>query len=915
MSNSVLPSSTKYQKTQQNVVPPHTGNTVTVTSINNGSSHATSNKRVKVTLACAVCRKKKVKCDGIQPTCSRCNSMGFSCQYSDPPKKRGPPKGQVEIIESRAHRIESLRVGSVSQNNHKTASVTNGASGHDYLDYSLINKQNTTTSSNRLFSSGNNTILHLISGAVDALQTDKWSTPSSPLNHQDTPGSHNIQNDFFMKDDLMINNYQRWISCYFGYFNVFFPVLSQPHFTRQISQQQADPLLIYAVCAIGSKYSDQGQEASHLLFERCQYILRIPRDTTTLSTVQALVILCWYAYLLGNMQLCCDFRQRLNLATNELQLNRDPGSSFGIVAIEMRRRAFWVIFVTDQWLSCCTGVRYLVRQDSWNCQWPQLEDSQLLVIDSKQWKPTSSYNCLNDEETHQSNHQHTNDSSLDYSCHMPDLSTEFALQITAFSEMIKLSCIVYDIYDLRASSSSTISQQQQSTVDRLTDWLLRLPPYLEYGKPTDNSPPSPIARIYHMLYYTVQIMIHHSFGQQSNAMSSSAIYSPLSSEFGPASPTSPSSSLSLSNASGILDINMSRSICTNAANTIIHIAEQMMQYKQQTYLHNTFMTSLTLAASVHWNNTLHSDQNHGISALLNLDKSFHIITNCNCSALQSMELGKLLDRYVFDHCGIRLYDKSREQQLQARTRRTCSSLKRTTNPIDHSVEPEDDNLKPPRKRRTQQRHTTVIQQPLITTYLNEPQSPLTVSRSTSLEGWGNNNDDLLDTRLQSLLYDIQPYSSTLSTTTTTTKTTTTAAAALSTAPSPSSSPPSNRCESEQSVLDPTWFTETNSFLDLFSNASAMTMNTTYSPSSQYHPPYWSPTPPCLTTTQHVHSPMTLHSPTQSPTLSSDSTLQAVVTPVARMSYYMGNESDMDYFKLPSDGPFCPLRPIIWASTI
>jgi hypothetical protein len=65
-------------------------------------------KRVKVTLACTICRKKKVKCDGIQPSCSRCKSIGTTCQYSDPPKKRGPPKGYVEVIENRAHRIESL---------------------------------------------------------------------------------------------------------------------------------------------------------------------------------------------------------------------------------------------------------------------------------------------------------------------------------------------------------------------------------------------------------------------------------------------------------------------------------------------------------------------------------------------------------------------------------------------------------------------------------------------------------------------------------------------------------------------------------------------------------------------------------------------------------------------------------------
>lgn len=65
-------------------------------------------KRLKVTLACVVCRKKKVKCDGVQPACSRCNSMGISCEYTDPPRKRGPPKGYVEVIENRAHRIESL---------------------------------------------------------------------------------------------------------------------------------------------------------------------------------------------------------------------------------------------------------------------------------------------------------------------------------------------------------------------------------------------------------------------------------------------------------------------------------------------------------------------------------------------------------------------------------------------------------------------------------------------------------------------------------------------------------------------------------------------------------------------------------------------------------------------------------------
>ncbi|KAI8098483.1 transcription factor domain-containing protein, partial [Halteromyces radiatus] len=140
----------------------------------------------------------------------------------------------------------------------------------------------------------------------------------------------------------MVNQYQKWATCYFGYFNIFFPVLSQPHFMRQLSEQTVDPLLLYAVCAIGAKYSENDQETSTFYYERCQCILNMSRDPITLSTVQALVILCWYSYLLGNMQTCCDLRHRLLQSANDLQLCRDPGSSLGIVDIEMRRRAFWV---------------------------------------------------------------------------------------------------------------------------------------------------------------------------------------------------------------------------------------------------------------------------------------------------------------------------------------------------------------------------------------------------------------------------------------------------------------------------------------------------------------------------------------------------------------------------------------------
>ncbi|KAI8063819.1 hypothetical protein BC940DRAFT_218152, partial [Gongronella butleri] len=54
------------------------------------STTPTKPKRTKVTLACLLCRKKKVKCDGAQPTCSRCTAKGHVCEYSERTRPRGP---------------------------------------------------------------------------------------------------------------------------------------------------------------------------------------------------------------------------------------------------------------------------------------------------------------------------------------------------------------------------------------------------------------------------------------------------------------------------------------------------------------------------------------------------------------------------------------------------------------------------------------------------------------------------------------------------------------------------------------------------------------------------------------------------------------------------------------------------------
>ncbi|KAI0388807.1 fungal-specific transcription factor [Xylariaceae sp. FL0594] len=59
-------------------------------------------------LACTICRKKKLRCDGLKPSCSTCTRLGHSCAYDEVRKKSGPKRGYVKALEERLKQVEEL---------------------------------------------------------------------------------------------------------------------------------------------------------------------------------------------------------------------------------------------------------------------------------------------------------------------------------------------------------------------------------------------------------------------------------------------------------------------------------------------------------------------------------------------------------------------------------------------------------------------------------------------------------------------------------------------------------------------------------------------------------------------------------------------------------------------------------------
>lgn len=52
-------------------------------------------------IACIICRKRKLKCDGSKPSCSTCTRLGHDCAYDEVRRKSGPKRGYVKALEER----------------------------------------------------------------------------------------------------------------------------------------------------------------------------------------------------------------------------------------------------------------------------------------------------------------------------------------------------------------------------------------------------------------------------------------------------------------------------------------------------------------------------------------------------------------------------------------------------------------------------------------------------------------------------------------------------------------------------------------------------------------------------------------------------------------------------------------------
>ncbi|KAF1801689.1 fungal-specific transcription factor domain-containing protein [Mucor lusitanicus] len=305
-----------------------------------------SAKRKRLSLACNVCRRKKIKCDGVKPTCGKCERFHQECTYTDVVKKRGPRQGHIDLLEQRLRKMEEL--------------ITTGSSVLEASPSSLpiieepINKPAAATQ------------------PACAIRATTVQPPSSHTNTTPRPAlalpkpTPDAQCQWPAMDVV-----QHLVDIYFMHFETLSPIADVKGFKASILNKTCSTFLLYAILSVAARFSKRPDIVQHPLWMAGEKFAEIARsmlnqvvEAPSMEHVQGLLILNLHEYGCARNVRCWMYSGmairmafELNLE-NEMMFEETPGSVLPVERwfwYENRRKLYWDTFLQDKLSSAMTG--------------------------------------------------------------------------------------------------------------------------------------------------------------------------------------------------------------------------------------------------------------------------------------------------------------------------------------------------------------------------------------------------------------------------------------------------------------------------------------------------------------------------------------------------------------------------------
>ncbi|KAJ5229693.1 hypothetical protein N7489_010401 [Penicillium chrysogenum] len=311
------------------------------------------------TMNCKSCRKRKIKCNRMRPSCEACKVFQCPCVYDAVPKKRGP---KTDVLEALLKRVDGLEKRLHDEKN--PISPTSPDTPDD--PPSFPTRRNTIDNSFNIYS-----------------PSDRSAPPTSLSQHVDPfprPADHSAS---LLQQPSPTNNGPLSDAILDIYFERLhgkpFYVLDEAT-TRQHHQlNQLPPCLAMAISAMTVRYTTLPGQVEQSLRTKLDAALQARRmieiDNPTVEGLQTLMLVsqAFYAYGLGK-KAYMTFSNCVAMIV-ALDLYREAPSKPNITPAEreMRRRLFWSVYLMDRFINCgsrrpclITDHSVVLRLPSWS---------------------------------------------------------------------------------------------------------------------------------------------------------------------------------------------------------------------------------------------------------------------------------------------------------------------------------------------------------------------------------------------------------------------------------------------------------------------------------------------------------------------------------------------------------------------
>ncbi|KAK8124526.1 Transcriptional activator protein acu-15 [Apiospora kogelbergensis] len=476
----------------------------------------------RIAQACDRCRSKKIRCDGIRPTCSQCSNVGFECRTSDKLSRRAFPRGYTESLEERVRALESENRELKDLLDEKDEKI-------DMLSKMHGHQPRRTSESPSSPSSGTGSK----KDQGQPVKEDTFRVQASPLllgvENSDSyfmgPSSgrsfietfkRRLQengkscSDFNPEAFLHIQGCapltstepssalripprlftDRCVNVYFQEWAPLFPVLHKPTFLRLYEDFSADAdkvksnykiaqlYLVFGIASLSSASPDYEQIAA--CEDQWQKALDAILMENTMNTLQCLVLALMYCSIRADYRRLVHYKGVAVALSHRLGLHQSQKRfSFGALTIETRKKVFWTLYTLDCFSAAMLGLPKVLREEDIHTELPSDCDDE--YVTEKGFQPT-----------------------------LPGEYTRISSALALFRLSRILAKVLGKNYP--ASTSYELSLQQIAALDtELCEWSEDLPTHLKLtfaqDKPSTDvtGSRSPILAL---AYYHTRILIH-----------------------------------------------------------------------------------------------------------------------------------------------------------------------------------------------------------------------------------------------------------------------------------------------------------------------------------------------------------------------------------------------------------------------